>query len=99
MLKFLHSSFLTVYFTIGWISEYVALQKAVIPLVAENDVVEQLDAEGFSGGFEFLGDVDVVFAGGDVAGGVVVRDDDGAGQIPGPQRSGWPWPAPNRRYP
>ena len=40
-------------------------------------MVQELDAEGLTGGFQLSGDGDIVFAGGEVAGGVVVGDDDG----------------------
>jgi hypothetical protein len=55
--------------------QFAVLQKTVIPLVAEDDVIEHLDAEGLTGGLESAGNFHVVFAGGDIAGGVVVSDD------------------------
>ena len=44
-------------------------------------MVQELDAEGLTGGFQLSGDGDIVFAGGEVAGGVVVGDDDGGGAV------------------
>ena len=49
--------------------------------MVENDVIEHFDSEGFTGYFEFLDDFDVIFAGCDIAGGVVVGDDDDRGAV------------------
>lgn len=50
-------------------------------LVADDDVVEDLDVEEFAGGDELAGDMNVFGGGGGVAGGVVVGDDDGGGVV------------------
>jgi len=61
--------------------QFVTLQKAVVSFVAEDDVIEHLDAKGFTRRLEFAGDFHIVLAGGDIAGGVVVGDDDGGGPV------------------
>ena len=56
--------------------QLVALQEAVIPFVAEDDVFEDLDAEGVARGLEFAGDFYIILTGGNISGGVVVGEDD-----------------------
>jgi hypothetical protein len=59
------------------ISDFIIFQKAVMPFVAENDVIQKFNTEGLSGFFQALGDFDVFFAWDESAGWMVVGDDDG----------------------
>jgi hypothetical protein len=49
--------------------------------VADDDVVEDFDAEGFAGGDEVAGDFEVFGGGLRIAGGRVVGEDDGGGFV------------------
>src|SRR6185437_112410 len=60
-------------------SEQAQVLQAHIPAVADDDVVQELDAEDLARLFETAGDVEIVGAGSRIAGRMVVRDDDAGG--------------------